>query len=440
MRPYQIVATERILHKIEIAKNAKTLGTVAAGGYVWHTTGSGKTLTSFKTAQLASRMAASTRCCSSSIARTSTTRPCASTTASRRAPPTRTPRPPCSRSSWRTRAPDHRHHDPEALDVHRGQQGPRDLRRPHRHHLRRVPPLAVRRHAHRDHQGVQALPPVRVHRHADLRRQLFTGGNPNLRRPPSRRSATSCTPTRSWTRSPTRTCCRSASTTSTPSSCRRASPTSRSRRSTPSGRCSRPSASARSSLHREHFDQKTKRSGYKHRVLQHRRGRGAAARSWKEKREAPRERLQRHLRHGLHRRREALLQLEFKEAAGTSPAQRLKVGLIFSYAANEARTTAVLDEEGFETERAGPVLARLPRRRDRRTTTPVRHELRHLADKFQNYYKDLSLRLKNRELDLVIVVNMFLTGFDATTLNTLFVDKNLRPTASSRRTRAPTAS
>ena len=38
-------------------------------------------------------------------------------------------------------------------------------------------------------------------------------------------------------------------------------------------------------------------------------------------------------------------------------------------------------------------------------------------EKFQNYYKDLSLRLKNRELDLVIVVNMFLTGFDATTLN-----------------------
>ena len=48
------------------------------------------------------------------------------------------------------------------------------------------------------------------------------------------------------------------------------------------------------------------------------------------------------------------------------------------------------------------------------------------ADKFQNYYKDLSLRLKNREIDLVIVVNMFLTGFDAPTLNTLFVDKNLR--------------
>ncbi len=48
------------------------------------------------------------------------------------------------------------------------------------------------------------------------------------------------------------------------------------------------------------------------------------------------------------------------------------------------------------------------------------------SDKFQNYYKDLSLRVKNREIDLLIVVNMFLTGFDATTLNTLWVDKRLR--------------
>ncbi len=48
------------------------------------------------------------------------------------------------------------------------------------------------------------------------------------------------------------------------------------------------------------------------------------------------------------------------------------------------------------------------------------------ADKFQNYYKDVSDRVKNREVDLLLVVNMFLTGFDATTLNTLWVDKNLR--------------
>ncbi len=48
------------------------------------------------------------------------------------------------------------------------------------------------------------------------------------------------------------------------------------------------------------------------------------------------------------------------------------------------------------------------------------------ADKFQNYYKDISMRMKQRQIDLLLVVNMFLTGFDATTLNTLWVDKNLR--------------
>ncbi len=56
MRPYQIVATEKILSKIEIAHNYKWAGSLQAGGYIWHTTGSGKTLTSFKTAQLATNL------------------------------------------------------------------------------------------------------------------------------------------------------------------------------------------------------------------------------------------------------------------------------------------------------------------------------------------------------------------------------------------------
>lgn len=53
MRPYQIVATEKILDKINSAMQYKKIGTIEAGGYIWHTTGSGKTLTSFKTAQIA---------------------------------------------------------------------------------------------------------------------------------------------------------------------------------------------------------------------------------------------------------------------------------------------------------------------------------------------------------------------------------------------------
>ena len=56
MRPYQIVATERILGRITVSTNYKKLGTLEAGGYIWHTTGSGKTLTSFKAAQPASKL------------------------------------------------------------------------------------------------------------------------------------------------------------------------------------------------------------------------------------------------------------------------------------------------------------------------------------------------------------------------------------------------
>ena len=56
MRPYQIAATERILQRIDVAANNAMLGTTQAGGYIWHTTGSGKTLTSFKTAQLATAL------------------------------------------------------------------------------------------------------------------------------------------------------------------------------------------------------------------------------------------------------------------------------------------------------------------------------------------------------------------------------------------------
>ena len=56
IRPYQIAATERILNRIEVSTNYKKMGTIDAGGYIWHNTGSGKTQTSFKTAQLSSAL------------------------------------------------------------------------------------------------------------------------------------------------------------------------------------------------------------------------------------------------------------------------------------------------------------------------------------------------------------------------------------------------
>ena len=107
-------------------------------------------------------------------------------------------------------------------------------------------------------------------------------------------------------------------------------------------------------------------------------------------------------------------------------ARRLKVGQIFSFAANEDSAGGLLDEEEFETEGLDQGSRDFLDNVIRDYNALFGTSFDTSADKFQNYYKDLSQRLKKRELDLVIVVNMFLTGFDATTLNTLWVDKNLR--------------
>ena len=111
---------------------------------------------------------------------------------------------------------------------------------------------------------------------------------------------------------------------------------------------------------------------------------------------------------------------------GLPPTQRLKVGLIYSFAANEEEPDGLLSEEEFEVEGLDQSSRDFLDAAIKDYNAQFGTSYDTSADKFQNYYKDLSQRLKNRELDLVIVVNMFLTGFDATTLNTLWVDKNLR--------------
>ena len=109
-----------------------------------------------------------------------------------------------------------------------------------------------------------------------------------------------------------------------------------------------------------------------------------------------------------------------------TPDRRLKIGIIYSYAANEAEGEGYLDDEGFETSALDASSRDFLEDAIQDYNEMFGTSYDTSDDKFQNYYKDLSLRLKNRELDLLIVVNMFLTGFDATTLSTLFVDKNLR--------------
>lgn len=116
---------------------------------------------------------------------------------------------------------------------------------------------------------------------------------------------------------------------------------------------------------------------------------------------------------------------EFKQQMKEHPEKELKIGLIYSFGAND--DTDILEEENPEDTSGLDKSSRdfLDMTiKDYNQMFNTNYDTS--ADKFQNYYKDVSQRMKNRQLDLLIVVNMFLTGFDATTLNTLWVDKNLR--------------
>ena len=118
---------------------------------------------------------------------------------------------------------------------------------------------------------------------------------------------------------------------------------------------------------------------------------------------------------------------EFQRQMVENPQKRLKVAVIYSYGANEEETDGILDEENPEDTSALDQSSRDFLDAAIRDYNGMFHTNYSTdGDKFQNYYKDVSLRMKNKELDLLIVVNMFLTGFDATTLNTLWVDKNLK--------------
>lgn len=118
---------------------------------------------------------------------------------------------------------------------------------------------------------------------------------------------------------------------------------------------------------------------------------------------------------------------EFQKQMKEDPSKRIRIALIYSYGANEEEADGIIDEENPEDTSALDQSSRDFLERAIRDYNEMFHtNYDTSSEKFQNYYKDVSLRMKNKEIDLLIVVNMFLTGFDATTLNTLWVDKNLK--------------
>ncbi|WP_426461626.1 type I restriction endonuclease subunit R [Mycoplasma hafezii] len=120
---------------------------------------------------------------------------------------------------------------------------------------------------------------------------------------------------------------------------------------------------------------------------------------------------------------------EFKRQLPTSKNSHLKVATIFSYVQNKEPLDGLITDEDIDNLKVSSLVESEREFLERAisdynqmfgTKYSTEQKL------FQNYYKDVSLRMKNREIDILIVVNMFLTGFDSTTLNTLWVDKGLQ--------------
>jgi type I restriction enzyme R subunit len=408
MRPYQIAATERILQRIETSTNHRQLGTTAAGGYVWHTTGSGKTLTSFKAAQLASRLQDVDKVVfvvdrkdldyqtmreyerfEKGAANSN-----ASTTVLKRQLEDPDARVIITTIQKLSRFVDqnngHSIYDGHVVlifdECHRSQFG--DMH------------VAIEKAFKRDHLFGFTGTPI-------FAENAGTSGNPRLRTTEQAfgdrlHTYTIVDAINDRNVLPFR--LDFVNTIKLPAHLaeKQVSAIDTERALLAPERIGQVVGYIR-----EHFDQKTKRSfAY---ILAGKRLAGFNSLLASASIEAAKR-----------------YYAEFaRQQAGLPEAQRLKVGLIYSYAANEDDPDFLAEEE-FETDDLDASSRDFLEGAISDYNAMFGTSFDTSSDRFQNYYKDLSLRLRNRELDLAIVVNMFLTGFDATTLNTLWVDKGLR--------------
>lgn len=409
MRPYQIVATERILQRIEIATNYKKLGTTDAGGYVWHTTGSGKTLTSFKAAQLASRLPSVDKVLFVVDRKD---------------------------LDWQTQREYDRFEPGAANASSSTAQLSSHLADPERRivitTIQKLARLVQSQKGHAIYDGHVVLIFDECHRsqfgdmHASItkafkRYNLFgftgtpifaenasSGGKPLLKTTEQAFGEKLHTYTIVDAITDKNVLPFRIDYVNTIKVDEGLTDKQVSAIDTEKALLDPTRIGMVVEYVLEHFDQKTRRS--EHYALGEKRVRGFNSLFATASIEAAKR-----------------YYSAFQTMQSTVPvAQRLKVGIVYSFAANEAEVDGFLDEEGFDATGLD-----LPSREfldnaiaDYNAMFGTRWSTS--SDGFAGYYTDLSKRLKNQEIDIVIVVNMFLTGFDATTLNTLWVDKNLR--------------
>lgn len=428
MRPYQIVATERILQKIDISTNYKQLGTVAAGGHVWHTTGSGKTLTSFKTAQLASKLPSVDKVLF---------------VVDRKDLDYQTMREydrfekGAANSNTSTAVLKRQLEDSDArIIITTIQKLSTFIKANKGHQIYSGHVVIIFDECHRSQFGDMHTDITKAFKQYNLfgftgtpifAANAGTGGNPQLKTTEQAfgeklHTYTIVDAITDKNVLPFRIDYVNTVKVGTVIDKQVSAIDTERALLAPE----RISEIVKYTL--EHFDQKTKRSSsYEHSVVTN------VAESTRARRQAEAVRARMRVR-GFN----AIFATASIDAARRyynhfqtqqeqlPPGQRLKIGIIYSYGANDASDDGILDDEAFDTDALSTDARSFLEDAIQDYNGNFGTSYDTSADKFQNYYKDLSQRLKNRELDLVIVVNMFLTGFDATTLNTLFVDKNLR--------------
>ena len=409
MRPYQIVATEQILRRIEVATNYKQWGTVAGGGYVWHTTGSGKTLTSFKTAQLASALPTIEKVIFVVDRKDLDYQTMAEYDRFQKG---------AANSNTSTRILKQQLEDPGArIIITTIQKLSTFIAGNKGHTIYDGHVVVIFDECHRSQFGDMhtAITKAfkRYHLFGFTGTPIFavnsaSGGNPQLRTTEQAfgdklHTYTIVDAITDKNVLPFR--IDYVNTVKMPDAIadKQVSAIDKENALLAPERIEQIVAYIL-----EYFDQKTKRAS--HYSLAGKRVRGFNSLLATASIDAA-------------RRYYNQFYLQQKDLPSD---QRLKVGLIYSFAPNQALGDDLLAEEEFDTDALGFDAREFLEHAIQDYNDLFGTSFDTTSDKFQNYYKDLSLRLKNRDIDLVIVVNMFLTGFDATTLNTLWVDKNLR--------------
>ena len=410
MRPYQIAATERILGRIFVSTNYKKAGTTDAGGYIWHTTGSGKTLTSFKAAQLATRLDTVDKVLFVVDRKDLDYQTMKEYDRFEKG---------AANGSKSTRQLEKNLNDPNArivittiqkLDVFISRNKTHDI---YRKHI-----VIIFDECHRSQFGEMHRKIIKAFRNYHIfgftGTPIFTvnagaGGNPILRTTqqafgeklhtytivdaindgnvlPFRIDFINTIKQKEDIKDKNVSAIDIEKAMSAPERIREIV-----------------------AYIIEHFDQKTKRNSFYSLKGQ----RVAGFNSIFAVSSIP---------------MAMKYYMEFKKQL-TEKNKNLTVATIFSYSVNEdeqADPEDVLPDEEFENDKLDKSSRDFLEAAIADYNAMFRTNYDTSSDQFQNYYKNLSQRVKNREIDLLIVVNMFLTGFDATTLNTLWVDKNLK--------------